>query len=960
MADLTGQTIGSYRLVEKLGKGGMAEVYKAYQPRLDRYVAIKFIRPELVIEEGFRARFEQEAKTIARLSHANIVHVYDFGEEGNRYYLVMEFVAGGTLKDRLQSLSDAGEVMNLDQAQLLIQQVGEALDHAHQQGVIHRDVKPANIMLTPDGRAVLNDFGLAKMMEATSGLTVTGALTGTPAYMSPEQIEGDKTRIGPASDLYSLGVVLYEMVTGRVPFTADTPMAVILKHLRDPIPLPSVLNPMLPEAVERIILKAMAKDPEDRYQRASRLGRALEQALQGRLPGLAAPLEPIPQPMRWPKLSRLQASLLAVFLLIVVAGIMIAGVRLGTWLQSRGQETPSPGPTAAALTGPTATSTLLSEAPSVSALPPTAGPTDTPTSTPPPMAGPTDTPTSTPVLSPAEGPTDTPPPMATPTDTPVSTPTSAPAPTSVSRIAIARRFAAPGTATQGIAWDGTHIWISDNSGTIFEVDKSGKTIGAFSSPDVTPEGLVWDGSSFWVFTTNDSVIYEFRIEQGKIETQSSFRLPNQIIGGTSDDFAWDGENLWYSDQFDVYRFDAVAQVLAFTFSKKVSGLTWDGQHLWIAHNRLPSQAALSAVDTEGNILATYDSPVLEIESLTWDGSYLWAAGRDSLGGEGAIYQLDISGVGSTVPESAAMPNFNLVGIYRTSREANSLFVAGDVVYLANGGDGLVMLDVSVPSDPAVIGQYELQNAEDVVVADSVAYVIAGNKLSLIDVSTASAPRAVGEYELGSAIRDLENMAVDGHLVALTSHNYLELLDASDPAQLTKVWEWEPSVNSGVPCNPYVVGNTVYAACGWAGLIIFDAADPQDPAELGRFDTPDWIIDIAVVDEVAYLTLGDSGLIRIDVSDPTHPTMMERYNVEGWASDVSVLGHVAYVTYDIRQGYVVEESGLIAFNTKDPYNLTTIARYADMDSATDVHAVGDLVYATDKNRGVVILKLVSAD
>ena len=197
-------------------------------------------------------------------------------------------------------------------------------------------------------------------------------------------------------------------------------------------------------------------------------------------------------------------------------------------------------------------------------------------------------------------------------------------------------------------------------------------------------------------------------------------------------------------------------------------------------------------------------------------------------------------------------------------------------------------------------------------------------------------------------------------MALTSHNYLELLDASDPAQPIKVWDWEPSSNSGVPCNPYIDGHTVYAACGWAGLTIFDAKDPHNPAELGRFDTPDWIIDITVVDEVAYLTLGESGLMAIDVSDPTHPTMTERYSIPGWTSDVFVVGDLAYVTYDIRQGYVTEESGLIAINVKDPYNLITIATYAEMDSATDVHAAGGLVYATDENRGVVILELASAD
>lgn len=277
--DLSGTNIGPYRVVSRLGSGGMADVYKAFQPQLDRYVAIKFIRPELALHEDFRTRFENEAKAIAKLSHGNIVHVYDFGEVDKRYYLVMEFIDGQSFKDYLQRLALQSKRPTLEETHQILSQVAAALDYAHQRGIVHRDVKPDNILITSDGRAVLNDFGIAKMLAEGSSMTQTGAAIGTPAYMSPEQIEGDKTLIGPPSDIYSLGIILFEIVTGKPPFTADTPMAVMMKHLRDPIPIPRQLNPNVPEPLERVIFKALAKSPADRYQTAGDLAKALEVAI---------------------------------------------------------------------------------------------------------------------------------------------------------------------------------------------------------------------------------------------------------------------------------------------------------------------------------------------------------------------------------------------------------------------------------------------------------------------------------------------------------------------------------------------------------------------------------------------------------------------------------------------------------------------------------------------------------
>lgn len=216
-----------------------------------------------------------------------------------------------------------------------------------------------------------------------------------------------------------------------------------------------------------------------------------------------------------------------------------------------------------------------------------------------------------------------------------------------SPLSILASFAAPGRSAQGITLDGSDLWVSDNSGTIFQVDFSGKTKGAFQAPEVTPEGIAWDGASFWVFTTNYGDIVQFRVKPGErtVTKVSSFRSPNQTIGGTNDGLAWDGKNLWYADQFNVYKLDSSGAVLGkFTLRKEIAGLTWSGANLWVAHNDFPSPATLSAVDTMGNVLASYSSPISQIEGLSADGRDLWVIGRDSLRGKVVIYHLNMSNV----------------------------------------------------------------------------------------------------------------------------------------------------------------------------------------------------------------------------------------------------------------------------------------------------------------------------
>ncbi len=281
MFNLVGKTLGKYRLVEKLGQGGMAQVYKAYQPDLDRYVAIKILHPHLTGDEDFAARFRQEARAIAALEHPHIVRVYDFDTDGDMAFLVMEHLEGASLKSFLHDLDCREERMDLEEVGRIVGALADALDHAHRQGVVHRDVKPSNVFITASGRPVLTDFGIARMVD-TATITESGGTLGTPAYMSPEQGRGES---GDArSDIYALGVLLYQLCTGRVPFDADTPYAIILKHITAPLPPPRSICPDLPEAVERVILKALAKDPGDRFQTAGDMGCALRAALEAPVP----------------------------------------------------------------------------------------------------------------------------------------------------------------------------------------------------------------------------------------------------------------------------------------------------------------------------------------------------------------------------------------------------------------------------------------------------------------------------------------------------------------------------------------------------------------------------------------------------------------------------------------------------------------------------------------------------
>jgi len=256
-----GTQFGAYEIVESVGSGGMAAVYRAFQPSLGRYVAIKVLPGFFAEHVGFRERFQREALAVASLRHPNILTIFDYGEEQGLAFIVSELLEGGSLSARL------GKPMPPSEVTRWLGPVAAALDYAHSRGIVHRDVKPSNILVAADGTPVLADFGLAHMLGSTPRLTRTGTIAGTPEYMAPESARGETA--GPAADQYALAVVAYEMLTGRVPFSAETPLAVLLAQVHRPPPPPRSLNPALDAATENALLKALSKSPGERFGSAS-------------------------------------------------------------------------------------------------------------------------------------------------------------------------------------------------------------------------------------------------------------------------------------------------------------------------------------------------------------------------------------------------------------------------------------------------------------------------------------------------------------------------------------------------------------------------------------------------------------------------------------------------------------------------------------------------------------------
>jgi serine/threonine-protein kinase len=431
MDELIGKAFGPYKVLEKIGEGGMGVVYKGYQESLSRYVAIKVLRGELAHDQRFIARFRREALAVAKLSHPNLLHVYDAGVDHNVYYIVMDYVDGGSLKDLIrQGPLETGRAVSI------AAQVADALNYAHQQGFVHRDVKPANVLLTRDGRPLLADFGIARALDASMHLTRTGASIGTPEYMAPEQAEGQPA--DGRTDIYALGIVLYEMLTGQVPFSTPTPMATLYKQVHDPPPPLRQINTAVPPWLEMVVDKALAKRPQDRYRQASELAQALRQH---RVPSATRPIPPPHRRAPVPADRKRKVGLVPI-LLGAIGVLLLILLASGTYMVVRNtgekqavSELPSvvtkvivPEETATEVIVPEEIVTvIITSAPAETATsPPTVSASATP------MPPPTDTPTTAATPTTAPPPTDTPvPATSTPTATQVPTkaPTQEPSPT---------------------------------------------------------------------------------------------------------------------------------------------------------------------------------------------------------------------------------------------------------------------------------------------------------------------------------------------------------------------------------------------------------------------------------------------------------------------------------------------------------------------------------------------------
>lgn len=432
------QQFGRYEIKRELGRGGMATVYLAFDPRFKREVALKVLPHEFLHDPTFRVRFEREAQTIAALDHPAIVPVFDFGEQDGQPYFVMRYMPGGSLADRLKrgplSLAETGQIFA---------RLAPALDEAHTKGIIHRDLKPGNILFDQRAEAYLSDFGIVKLSEATSTFTGTGVI-GTPAYMSPEQARGEAD-IDGRSDIYALGAILFEMLTGQTPYKADTPMGLVVKHITEPVPRILEVKPDLPPGCEALITWAMAKNRAERPPTASRLAKRLALLARGEptggegvqteappaltpsAPRTLAPstgARPSPPPTLQPtnipntpapstqQLQRRPAVPMAGWIIggLLVVGLLIGAVAGGSVLMSMlGRETPTVTltETLTLAQAPTATTAMTTEPPPATFTSPAPTETQAPataTDAPPTAtatASPTETPTITPTFFPA-------------------------------------------------------------------------------------------------------------------------------------------------------------------------------------------------------------------------------------------------------------------------------------------------------------------------------------------------------------------------------------------------------------------------------------------------------------------------------------------------------------------------------------------------------------------------------
>ncbi|MCB9105876.1 MAG: serine/threonine-protein kinase [Anaerolineales bacterium] len=501
---LIGTRLGAYEVIEAIGEGGMARIYRGFHTELNRYAAIKVINWGLQEDPEFTERFRREAQAIASLRHPNIVQIYDFGKHASGYFMAMEFIEGSDLAVRLRQLKADQELLAKDQVIRIIKDVAAALDYAHEQGVIHRDVKPSNIMINRRGQSILTDFGLV-MLPAHASQATLGNTFGTPHYVAPEQAISSAAAV-PASDVYSLGVILFELTTGQLPFDDESPLSVALKHVSDLPPSPRSINPDLEHSVEDVILRALSKDPSDRFISAGDMALALQAAWSNGVPTSVGASAAMPGPILPPGVppaSEVKNITLPDVRSVSPVADRPPDVATSEQLAARPKEEKSSthwlpmafvglggiviGALALLLynmmggTPPTPTSTsppTPSELANAIIIPETIEPvqeiTDTPTASPTATATPlppTDTPTDLPSDTPIPIPTDTPSPV--PTDTPTATDTTTATPSATPTSTLTPTLT-PTPTPEGLT--GKILFKTDRSGRteLYQMDSDGR------------------------------------------------------------------------------------------------------------------------------------------------------------------------------------------------------------------------------------------------------------------------------------------------------------------------------------------------------------------------------------------------------------------------------------------------------------------------------------------------------
>lgn len=665
---MIGEQIGEYRIVSVIAQGGMATVYKAYQPSFERFVAIKVLPPQSSEDPTFLKRFRHEARVIAQLEHRAILPVYAYGEHNGMPYLVMRLMEGGSLRRKLFY-----ERIDLLTAVRIVEQVAEALDYAHAQGVVHRDLKPSNILLDEIGNAYLTDFGIAKIMGSATHITGEGVV-GTPTYMSPEQCRGQE--VTPASDIYALGVILFEIVTGTPPFDADTPLGVMYKHVREAVPSVCERDPTLPPDLDRVIRRAMAKLPQERYPTAAALAadfrKVVEAAYQkqeateipplvegevllpeGEEEGESATHEDRAQPdkrgRRAPTFTPLLATLLTIVLgLAIVMGVVGVGLIIFSWMSGEGR------PALAPTLPPTRTPGSLppgeiTNTPLVIVIP---GDTLTPTATEmiggiiEPSPAPSETPISTSTATPTPLP---PPPTATPSPRP---PTATATPTPTSSVPTPTDTLPPPPAAGRLAFTRG----VNESAEIAVMAADGNNVNVLTSnavydgePDWSPDGtqIAFESSRGGNFD-----IYIMNADGSNVHQVTTSAKPDR-----HPDWSPDGRLIVYEsgtgDESEIYVINADGsgrtRLTQNDFGDRAPRFSPDGTQIaYMTEQRGKWEIAIMAYPG-GNLIAIFNCPAADCRFPAWspDGKSIAYNTLDSAGNVADIWVLDVASGQST-------------------------------------------------------------------------------------------------------------------------------------------------------------------------------------------------------------------------------------------------------------------------------------------------------------------------